>query len=290
MKSTYLSIFCAPDSPDGPPLTFVGKRDGDELLDGKLLADGAQVGKVINGILRFVEPDVSPPVALEDMRKRWVPFNWKNEIEHASRFLRSDLCNALASVGSSGGLILEVGAGPGGGNLAPLLHRCPDASVIVNDISAAVLDAWREFLAGRETGKNACFAAFDARKTPIRSESVDAVSNSGGFVNIARGQQAVREACRVLKPGGGIFSMEHLLERDGLSRLPKEMQDELLREVGGTGVAGLLQNEGLILELHRMFGGRELVPPSDGVAIAPAKHGVKLRVRSEYVIARKLAT
>ena len=49
MKSTHLHMFFAPGSSEDAELTFAGKRDGEKLLDGTLLAGDAEVAVGVVG-------------------------------------------------------------------------------------------------------------------------------------------------------------------------------------------------------------------------------------------------
>lgn len=286
MKSTYLPVFSSSNMPDGSPLTFAGERDGDELVDGELAADGAHVGEVRNGIIRF-KGCVDRPGQLKDLREKWVPHNWANEIRAGKNSPLKELCDELALLASNGLLILEVAAGPGGGNLTRVLHRWPNAAVIVNDISPTPLEAWRDFLAERQIGENVSFAAFDATKMPIRSNSLDVVSSAVGFTSITPGRDAIREARRVLKPGGCIIACDFFLARDGLRKLPPEMQRRIAEGTAVRGLVESLEAEGLSVEWHERGHSRDLSPDEGGWPAEAAKHGVTLTVTLECVKARK---
>jgi len=301
MKITHLHMFFAPGSSEDATLTFAGKRDGEKLLDGKLLAGGAEVARVQNGIAIFVESSNWPPAEIQKLRDmKAIPNNWKGQSrsvnwkgksrppikEHAKSFH-----DALDSVATSGGYILDVASGPGGGVATAILSRNPDANIIMNDLSAAVLELWREFLAERSIGDNICFAAFDAATMPIRTGTMHAISNMGGFSNIGdKDHDAIREACRVLKPGGRVFSFELVLEPDSLAELPDPMRSRRAAQVIARGMAPFLEAEGLTVESKHNVGGRELVPEEGGLPTRAARHGVTLRVTFELLTARKPPT
>lgn len=287
MKDSYLSLFRAPGS--HRRLSFAGEREGNELLNGKLLADGEEVGRISDGIISFVEADPWPRDLLEEIRSsQQISRNWENSIEQAHTNLdRRDICDDLAAVK---GTILEVAVGPGGGNMPPVLSRNPEAMLIVNDISEGVLKLWRDFLAERKMGRSLCFAAFDARNMPIRSESISAVSNLCGFGNIDRGHEAIQEAVRVLEPGGELFSVEFVVDPDGWVRIPEEVRKEYDEHhpIFTRGSEELLRQAGLSVESRKLLPGRKLVPEQDEVAQVAAKYGVTLYASFEYVRARKI--
>lgn len=53
MQASYLPLFF--DRESGSALEFVGRREGDELLDGKLRVMGREVGEVVGGVACFCE-------------------------------------------------------------------------------------------------------------------------------------------------------------------------------------------------------------------------------------------
>jgi len=289
MKLSHLPFFFAPGLPEDAELTFAGKRDGERLLDGTLLAGDAEVAKVQNGIAVFVEPSNWPPAEIQKLRDmNAIPNNWKGESRPPDKEPAKSFHDALDSVAASGGCILDVASGPGGGVATAVLSRNPDANIIMNDISAAVLELWREFLAERGIGDNICLAAFDAGNMPVRTGTMDAISNMGGFGNIGeKDRDAIREACRVLKPGGRVFSFELVLEPESLEKLPDPMRSPLATQVAGRGMAPFLEAEALTVESKRNVGGRELVPEEGGLPTRAARHGVTPRVTYELLIARK---
>jgi len=300
MKLSHLPLFFAPGLSEGVELTFDGKRNGDRLLDGRLLARGAEIGKVENGVAIFVEPSNWPPAEIQKLRdmnaipNNWNgqsrSVNWKGQSSPPSAEPAKSFHDALDSVATSGGYILDVASGPGGGVAAAVLSRNPDANIIMNDISAPVLELWREFLAERGIGDNICFAAFDASNMPVRTGTMDAIANMGGFGNIGdKDHDAIREACRVLKPGGRVFSFELVLEPESLQKLPDPMRTRHAAQVSGHGMAPFLEAEGLTVESKHNVGGRELVPEEGGLPTRAARHGVTLRVAYELLIARKPA-
>lgn len=49
-------------------------------------------------------------------------------------------------IASCDGIILEIGAGPGGGYMPYILKANPDATVIISDLSPTVVHEWKLFL------------------------------------------------------------------------------------------------------------------------------------------------
>jgi SAM-dependent methyltransferase len=288
MNATYLSVLCAPGRHAGPPLSFIGDRAGDELINGKLIAGGEQVGQVVDGIVSFVgEPVNWPPEEIDRLRAAGqIERNWRNETSHAADTpARGGFCDTLAAVD---GIILEAAAGPGGGNMPPVLSRNPSARIIANDISLAVLQLWQEFLRARRLGPNMCLAAFDAREIPLRSESIGAVSSQGGLSEIG-GTRVFEEVTRILRPGGLVLSNEMIVDPGDWNQMPSERRASWQEQSPGLtlGVAGLLSEAGLDIESRELLPGRALDPGEGGLPKEAAAYGVTLHVVYEYVKARK---
>lgn len=90
-----------------------------------------------------------------------------------------------------------------------VLERNPQAVMLVNDFEYRMLAEWKTFLASRGLGQGLSFACFDACNMPIASASVDCVSSHGCLCNIIFHKElAVKEAFRVLRPGGVLVAIE----------------------------------------------------------------------------------
>ena len=100
----------------------------------------------------------------------------------------------LDAVGARpGATVLDVACGPGIATAAALQRGCTAVGV---DFSAAMLAVARERLPA------ATFQEGDAEALPLPSASVDAVISNFGLHHFPRPVRALREALRVLRPGG----------------------------------------------------------------------------------------
>ena len=211
------------------PIQFVTPDDHRTLVyEGETAADG----RWTDGVLRTEKDDVSFPVEdgiprfcpdgaslwdnkekrNEDLRRAGVDDpdmlierNWGNRVRSDSFGRNKDLfCRAL----ETGGPILEVAVGPGGGMAPMLLELDPQASIMMNDFGLWPLREWQRL--ARRTGcwPNVRFAQFDATRMPIASGSVSAVLSWGGVSNIYQRDQALREVLRILRPGGTLFGVD----------------------------------------------------------------------------------
>lgn len=133
-----------------------------------------------------------------------------------------DLMNDLMSLGihrvwkrrllnmvkpKSGEVILDVAGGTG--DIAFLMHgRTPAAKITVCDINPAMLAVGKARAIDRGIFKNIKFVEGNAEKLPFKTGSQDVYTISFGLRNVTDIDAALREAKRVLKPGGRFFCLE----------------------------------------------------------------------------------
>ncbi|MEX2471326.1 MAG: class I SAM-dependent methyltransferase [Gemmatimonadota bacterium] len=105
--------------------------------------------------------------------------------------------------------ILEVGCGAG--VALPVLHRLCSPDLLVGlDIDGTALRTAAEHTAELRPGVRLLQA--DVRSIPAASASFDAVVDFGTCYHVGRGDLAIREIERVLKPGG-VFATESKLSQ-----------------------------------------------------------------------------
>ncbi|WP_341705571.1 bifunctional demethylmenaquinone methyltransferase/2-methoxy-6-polyprenyl-1,4-benzoquinol methylase UbiE [Ferrovibrio sp.] len=108
--------------------------------------------------------------------------------------------------------VLDVAGGTG--DIAfRILDRAPQAEVLVADINAAMLDQGRDRFLDRGAIDQARlarlnWACMDAEKLALPDRSVDAYTIAFGIRNVTHIDAALREAHRVLKPGGRFLCLE----------------------------------------------------------------------------------
>lgn len=107
----------------------------------------------------------------------------------------------------AGGRALDIGAGTGDLALA-LLSADPDARVVAVDLSAVMLDHYRE-RAGREgVGPRALAVLATTEGLPFPDASVDRIVSGFTVRNVANLPLAFAELKRVLRPGGRAVILE----------------------------------------------------------------------------------
>ena len=175
----------------------------------------------------FVPENESPDNkgwADEIVSGKWIARNWHN--------CKSDEISDLiaAKANGHGGLILEIGAGPGGGFMPCILKRNPDAAVIISDISPTVVREWKRFLDKEMDSPNIGYAAFNFCNMPFPDNSIDVISD-GGYSAI---QRAVREQKKksdqrgipCLKTDGLFITSTGFITKEMLPSLPEAAQKE----------------------------------------------------------------
>jgi len=80
--------------------------------------------------------------------------------------------------------------------------------VFLTDINAAMLSVGRDRALNRGFAGNVSFAVMDAEKLPLPDRCVDRVSMAFGLRNCTDKSAVLREARRVLKPGGRFLCLE----------------------------------------------------------------------------------
>lgn len=140
-------------------------------------------------------------------------------------------------IAERGGLVLELGAGPGGGFIPYTLQADPDASIIVSDMSPTVVQEWKKFLDNELDSPNLSYAAFDYCQIPFRDSCIDVVSDRGGIANAITAKYepgdkgaALKETYRVLKPGGLFVTASGFVTKETLASLPEHARETLSKE------------------------------------------------------------
>ncbi len=231
LKKVFWNILMDPVSRG--ELVFYGETIGDEWVNGvlKSVSTGIEY-PVIDDVVVFVK-DIDTGWSdelLERLKTEgWIKRNWENHIKKAGeKDLWSMFCREIAE---SNGLILDIASGPGGGLVPCILYYNDDAYVLMNDIEYRILLMWRRFLKNIGRGRYVGFLAVDARRLSIKDDSLDIVVSAGGFSNIVGQIDALREAYRVLKPGGKLYMVEGGVLKEDFMKLPENIRRELLEEL-----------------------------------------------------------
>ncbi len=103
--------------------------------------------------------------------------------------------------------LLDVAGGTG--DIAfRFLKRAPEASAVVLDMTESMLDAGRKRAEAERLGDRLEWVVGDAMALPSENASFDVYTISFGIRNVTRIGDALKEAYRVLKPGGRLMVLE----------------------------------------------------------------------------------
>ncbi len=212
----------------------------------------------------------------------FVAGKWGRQIQDLRESPRAELCDALVA---ADGVVLEVGVGPGGGFMPGVLDRCPDARIIVNDLSPAVLTLWADFFRRDNLARNAVFIAFDRAAMPLRDASVAGIGSALGLGD----ERGLAEAYRVLRPGGVLVSWEMRVDPTDWAKLPIEFRQRWQRTSPffAEGLEPHARRAGFAIAWVRVLPGRALRPDDGGLPGEANRHGVTLKVDYEYLLAHK---
>lgn len=181
------------------------------------------------GIAYFVtkqEPTYNTEWANEMRKGRWIKRNWEN-----AQSDRPQLDEIGKNIASCHGVILEIGAGPGGGYMPYVLKANPDATIIISGLSPTVVSEWKRFLDKTIDSPNLHYAALDFCNMPFKDNSIDIISDGGGIGNCEGDKaKALKEAYRVLKPGGQLITSTGFVNKETFASLPGDVQKMLLEK------------------------------------------------------------
>jgi SAM-dependent methyltransferase len=272
------NLFVSPDT--GQPL----KSDtaGARLVT----EDGAEGWPIVNDIPDFVRREEPDRFGEQARKERWVVRNWQGQ---QTRDRSDPLARFGREIAEAGGVILEIAAGPGGGNVPDILRADDGASVLVNDLSRMILEDWQQVLRAAGVGPNVAFAAFDACSMPLRPNSIDVAASHGGISNIPGYPRAVKEIHRVLRPGGQLFSLDLVVHREDWSKLPADVRSKWEASSPGLtrGFEMLFAEHGFRVLRSDWLWQRALDPNEGGLPQEADRYGVRLRVTINIVVASK---
>lgn len=107
----------------------------------------------------------------------------------------------------AGQRLLDVAGGTG--DIAfRFLKRAGDASAVVFDMTAPMLEEGRKRAEAESLADKLDWVCGDAMKLPFEDNSFDTYTISFGIRNVTRPQEALAEAFRVLRPGGRLMVLE----------------------------------------------------------------------------------
>jgi demethylmenaquinone methyltransferase/2-methoxy-6-polyprenyl-1,4-benzoquinol methylase len=183
---------------------------------------------------------------------------------------RYDVMNDLMSLGvhriwkrifatrmrpAPGKTLLDLASGTG--DVAANWRILGGGPVLATDINAAMLSQGRDRAIGRGLAADFAYIVADAEMLPLPDRCVEVVSMAFGLRNCTDRSAVLREARRVLKPGGRFFCLEFSrLQIAVLTRLYDQWSFNVLPRVG-QAVAGDAESYRYLAESIRTFPDQE---------------------------------
>jgi len=172
-----------------------------------------------------------------------------------------------------GETVLDVAGGTG--DIAFGIHerRGEATSVIVCDITQAMVEVGRDRAIDRGFLRGLEFLCGDAEKLPIANASIDAYSIAFGLRNVTHIDAALAEARRVLKPGGRFFCLEfsHIV-LPVLARLYDFYSFQILPRIGALVVGNRDAYQYLVESIRRFPAQAELVDRIEAAGLERARY------------------
>ncbi len=161
----------------------------------------------------------------EVINGKWIERNFKEQTVNNTYY------EVAKKVADHGGLVLEIGVGPGGGFMPAILNNKFDAHIIISDLSPTVVLEWKRFFDNGINPPNISYAALDNCDLPFKDNSIDIISAGGGFGNTEGDKfKALKEIYRVLKPNGLYISGDGFVTKEHLSGYEPQIQQVLLQK------------------------------------------------------------
>lgn len=225
--------------------------------------------------------------AIKDLiDNNWIPYNWRNEAEQSQSGIRKRFCDQIVE---SDGILLEIAAGPGGGNVPAILQRNKDFPIIMNDISTRVLSLWYNYMSEKDCGKNVLYAIFDVCEKVIKDNSIDVVSSMGGLSETHNAGKVLERSYQMLREEGSLYSFENIIDSKDWERLPNDIRQKWELIIPGTfsGYSQLIKNYGFNIETHSIEDGRTLRKDEGSLPHDASLYDIELKVKREWIHAKK---
>jgi demethylmenaquinone methyltransferase/2-methoxy-6-polyprenyl-1,4-benzoquinol methylase len=218
---------------------------------------------------RRVHPAAKPGLVRDVFESVAARYDLMNDLMSGGihRLWKQELIDRLGP--RPGETILDVAGGTGDIAAGIVARRGPAGSVIVCDLTQAMLEAGRDRMIDAGVLHGIEWVRGDAEKLPIASSSVDAYTIAFGLRNVTHIDAALAEARRVLKPGGRFFCLEFSrVDNATLARLYDLYSFRILPLLGKL-VANDRESYQYLVESIRRF------PPQDELVRRMAEAGLE---------------
>lgn len=197
-------------------LEFSGEDDEKRIYSGEFCCLGCGLlFPVIEEVPILVPPetDMSGVYRDEAGATEWVQRNFERALKGWEGPLERKFIEAARSID---GIVLDIGTGPGGSYCVQIMQDGrTDRLLVMNDLGAPVMLAWRRHLRAVGWGERCSNMVFDARRMPFRDGSVAAITSALGLQSVIGDRLAYAEASRVLQAGGQMLDVVRLYEEGG---------------------------------------------------------------------------
>jgi len=172
-----------------------------------------------------------------------------------------------------GETVLDVAGGTGDIAFGVHERRGEATSIIVCDITQAMLEVGRDRAIDRGFLRGIEFLCGDAEKLPIANASIDAYSIAFGLRNVTHIDAALAEARRVLKPGGRFFCLEfsHIV-LPVLARLYDLYSFQIVPRIGALVVGNRDAYQYLVESIRRFPAQAELIDRIEAAGLERARY------------------
>lgn len=298
MHPCFQDIFATHD--EHLELRYGGTRQADRWADGVLKTpDDTVYARVQGGVPLFVPPDQdlwgddeTVAITLErDQRSRetLIPTNWQTTVA-AWQQRKPEGRAWVERIAAQGGLTLIVACGPAGSHAPALLDLDPDTKLLMSDIGRWIVVDWQRFAGEQKLWPYLSCAQFDARRFPVRADSLDCVDSKGAMSEIENSSLTLQEAFRTLKSGGKLFLSEGMLDPECAQEFPEEGRRGL-SSIGFTNARVTYDEQlcsiGFDIVSYQQWGPRTPDLGRSRLADIASKYGVQIRTYAVEAEAQK---
>ena len=159
----------------------------------------------------------------------------------------------------AGDCILDMAGGTGDIAFRHYNHTNGQAKITVSDINEAMLAVGRDRAYDRAITENMDWVTTDAADLPFDDNTFDIYTIAFGLRNVTRIDDALREAARVLKPGGRFYCLEFSHVDNPLIKKIYDGYSDILIPKFGEVIAKDRESYQYLVESIRKFPRRELL-------------------------------